>query len=311
MKSFKHIFSYSGVSKAEILINIIKLLSLKLINRRYVIKTVQSNKMLLDLNTPGISKTLFLYGKRELLETWIVKNEVKGDMNILDVGANIGYYALLEASLVDGGKVYAFEPDSRNMKLLQENIKLNNFANKIEAYPYAVSEKNCIRKFHLAQRRNLSRIVGNNNNNKPTNLISVKCIRLDEFSNMDKIDFIRMDIEGYECMAIDGMREFLKTTKKPIKLMIEVHPNLYDNDRFNFKERMNYLYSLDFYIKYLISAGVARPKIILDSGYEPIKTVKEGRLARGLYNDVEIKDLLNFLDSSTKIVRAIFFEKKV
>lgn len=311
MKKFKHIFSCTDVTKLEILINIIRLICYKVIGRRCVIKTIHSNKMVLDLSTPGISKTLFLYGKRELLETWVVEKEVKNDMHVLDVGANIGYYALLEASMLNSGKVYAFEPDPRNIKLLKDNIKLNDFCKKIEVYPYAVGREGCITTFHQAQRTNLSRVTGNIEGDKASNLITVKCIRLDDFRKIDDVDFIRMDIEGYECMAVDGMSEFLKRTQKPIKFMMEVHPYLYGSDNFDFGGVLNRLDSLGFYAKYLISAGVARPKMITDRGYEPIKTVSEGSLTRGLYRDIRIVDLLSFLDSETKLVRAICLEKKV
>lgn len=308
IKKFKSIFSHSGVSKIKITFRIIKLLFYKLIKKRFVKINFFNSKMILDLHTPGISKTLLLYEKRELLETDIIISEIKDNMNILDIGANIGYYAIIEASLINNGIIYAFEPDHRNIEILKKNIELNNFSDKIILFPYAVGDKNCSKKFFLSKETNLSSFL---NNNKNINSVFVKCIKLDNFKDIDKIDFIRMDIEGYECMAIDGMMYFLRNTKKPLKLMIEVHPYLYTKIKYNFCKRLHLLSNFGFYVKYLVSAGVAKPQKIIDSGYKPIKTIKEGSLQRGLYADIKIEHLLKFLNSETKIVRAIFLEKKV
>jgi FkbM family methyltransferase len=264
--------------------------------------------MILDLETPGISKTLFIYGTRELLDTYLVQNEISNDMNVLDVGGNIGYYALLEASLLKTGKVYVFEPDPRNFKILRKNIELNNLQQKIKAYPYALAEEEGVREFYLGRKTNLSSLI---RQHKDIDSISVQSMRLDNFDEINNIDFIRMDIEGYECMVIDGMCEFLKKTKKPVKFLIEVHPALYDDSSYNFKKRLKFLYSSGFYIKHLISAGVDIPEMIAEYGYKPAKTVREGKFTRGLYRNIKTEDLLHFLDNKTKIVRAILLEKRV
>ena len=305
MKNFRYILSYSEVSKAKVICNIIQFLYYKLKNKHMVMKKIYKNKMILDLRTPGISKTLFLYGKRELLETQVIINEIRDGMNVLDIGANIGYYAILEASLLESGKVYAFEPDPRNIEVLKKNIKLNKFSNRIKLYPYAVAEKNGTRKFYLSPTTNLSGFL---KRDKKSNFALIKCIRLDSFDQINKIDFIRMDIEGYESMAIDGMMNFLKTTKR-LKLQIEVHSPFYNDGKFDFQKRLKTLEKIGFHVKYLVSAELAEPAQIVKSKYKPIKTVKEGRWSHGLYQNIKMKDLLTFLNNDRKIVRSILLEK--
>ena len=301
----RNIFLYTGISKTRIFLNIIRLLFYKLINKRFVIAKIYNNKMILDLKTPGISQTLFIYNKRELLDIEILMNELKDSMNVLDIGANIGYYALLEASLLDKGKVYAFEPDPRNIEILKKNIKLNNFSEKIELYPYAVAEKNCIKKFYLAKQTNLNSFTRKGKND---DFIEVKCLRLNDFAEEKNIDFIRMDLEGYECMVIAGMIDFLRI-KQDLKLLIEVHSVFYDNEKFNFKEKLKTLEKFGFYVKYLVSAGKAKQSEIIQRGYEPIRSAREGSLGHGLYKNIKMEDLLFFLDNKTKIVRSILLEK--
>ena len=96
-------------------------------------------KLPLSFKTNIISKGLYIMGSREKLETHIMKKELrKGDI-CLEAGANIGYYAFLEAK-VPSTKIYAFEPDPRNINLLKKGIKVNKLRN-IEVIPKALSDK--------------------------------------------------------------------------------------------------------------------------------------------------------------------------
>jgi len=300
-----NIFAYTGISKIRIFLNIIRLLFYKLINKTSVITKIHGNKMLLDLKTLGTSEVLFVYGKRELLDTQILIEELKHDMNVLDIGANIGYYVLLEASLLDNGKVYAFEPDPRNIEILEKNIKINNFSEKVSLFPYAVAEKDCVRKFSLSEQTNLNSFTRKYGN---IGHIEVKCMKLNDFAKEKKIDFLRMDIEGYECMALAGMMDFLKE-KENLKLQIELHPSVFNIGEFSFLEELSMLEKFGFRTKYLISAGKAKQPKILQRGYNPIRVVREGKWGHGLYKDIKMEDLLFFLDDKTKIVRSILLCK--
>ena len=86
--------------------------------------------MYLDPKDRGISRTLLLFGERELDHKLILERIVKKNMKIFDIGANIGYYVLMESNLIgEKGKILAIEPVDKNIKLLRKNLKLNN--NKI------------------------------------------------------------------------------------------------------------------------------------------------------------------------------------
>ena len=193
-KYWFHLFSYSETSRTRIVLNIVRLIFYQLINRRFVVAKVNNYRMILDLKTPGISKSLFVYGKREFLDTYVVKEEVKGNMNILEIGANIGYYALLEATQIEKGMIYALEPDPRNLELLKRNIITNGLENKVEVFPYAGSDINETKPFYLAERTNVSSFIERDDGE---GVIQVRCIKLDDFPYINSIDFIRMDIEGH------------------------------------------------------------------------------------------------------------------
>jgi len=85
--------------------------------------------------------SLSIFEFYEPLETEIVKQEVKKGNLAIDVGASIGYYALLFAKLVGTeGKVVAFEPVPERYHILEKNIKLNNLKN-VDLVKKSVSNK--------------------------------------------------------------------------------------------------------------------------------------------------------------------------
>ena len=76
----------------------------------------------------GIGRALYVFRSRELDHKWMLDNELSSGNVVLDLGANIGYYAIMEARKIGGtGKIYAIEPDPRNIELLQKNIFHYNF----------------------------------------------------------------------------------------------------------------------------------------------------------------------------------------
>lgn len=172
---------------------------------------VQEHKMFLDSKD---SLDLSIFGLYEKLETQLVKKEIwMGDV-VLDIGANIGYYTLIFAKLVgENGKVYAFEPDPTNFALLEKNVKTNGYENVILEQK-AISNKNGKVKLYLGEDNKASHTIFDTHDNRQS--IEIEAIRLDDyFKNYDGgIDFIKMDIEGAEGYAIQGMALLLRKTKK-------------------------------------------------------------------------------------------------
>ncbi len=76
----------------------------------------------------GMAQELLFKGAHEPGTTALFKKLVKEGMTVVDIGAHIGYFSLLAASLVrEKGSVFAFEPEPRNYALLVRNIELNGF----------------------------------------------------------------------------------------------------------------------------------------------------------------------------------------
>jgi len=85
--------------------------------------TVNSNYLMyVDLKDKGISKELYVHKTREHFSTEFLQKFVKEEDIVIDIGANIGYYALMEAQLANKGKVYAIEPIPTNVDLLKKML---------------------------------------------------------------------------------------------------------------------------------------------------------------------------------------------
>jgi FkbM family methyltransferase len=175
----------------------------------------------------GLSQELFVYGIHEPVLSVLIHNEIrKGDV-IVDVGANIGYYVLIESSLVGAnGKVIAIEPDPRSSQLLKENIALNCSKLNIDVFDVAIGSQKGVGRLCLSPAFNKSHMRSHIFQGKGARDLemSINTVPLDELiSNQPKIDAIRMDLEGYEFEAISGMiRTLLKF--RPRLLIMELHP---------------------------------------------------------------------------------------
>lgn len=191
-----------------------------------IMKKVQGSKMLLDLNDLGIGRELALYGVHERNSTEEVKRIIKPGMKILEAGANIGYYALLETKLAGpAGHLYAIEPSPYNFDLLKRNLELNHIRNA-DLHQAAFGEKRDKVKFYMYDRSNLSSFIKREEMGMETKEIEVEMVTLDDFMKFKKVDFIRMDVEGYELEILKGAHQILSSNEKPKFFFIEVHSEL-------------------------------------------------------------------------------------
>ena len=164
---------------------------------------------------------LSLNGDYETKERNFIKNHIKKSDTVIDIGANIGYYTLFFSSLA--AKVYAFEPDPTNFSILQKNVAANKLTNVILEQK-AVSNKNG--KIYL--KLNHLNTAGHHITEISKDTIPIETITLDDY--IDHADFIKMDIEGAETLALMGMKRLLQ---KDIKLLIEFNPLGLDNFGFD------------------------------------------------------------------------------
>ncbi len=137
-----------------------------------------------------------------------------------DVGAHIGFFTLLMAKIVGPrGKVYAFEAFPENAALLRSNVKLNAYENTVVVENKAVGSTSCE---DVALYLGPSSFESSIMLHQDCDSITVPGISLgDYFSDVEQLDFVKMDIEGAESQAIPAMREQLIRLRPTV--LLEIH----------------------------------------------------------------------------------------
>jgi FkbM family methyltransferase len=186
---------------------------------RSPVAAVDGHKMLLDSRD---TLKLSIRGIYEPMGTEIAKKDIKPGDVVIDIGANIGYYTLIFARLVgEEGRVFAFEPEPGNFSLLKKNIEINGYKNVI-LVKKAVSNETGKTRLYLSKSDNVNHRIYDSQDGR--SCIEIESIRLDDyFSDNNKIDFIKMDIQGAEGKALQGMEHILKSNDD-IKVMMEFSP---------------------------------------------------------------------------------------
>ncbi len=142
----------------------------------------------------------------------------KGDV-VLDIGANIGFYTKILSELVGAeGKVYAFEPDATNYKYLMQNA---GHLKNVVFYNKAVSDTTGFITLYHSDLLNVDHKTYATGHYTSTSKID--CISMDEVVPDHKVDFIKIDIQGYEYFAFKGMQEIFRKNER-LKIITEFYP---------------------------------------------------------------------------------------
>ncbi len=137
--------------------------------------------------------------------------------NILDIGSNIGNHMLYYCSNMQAKQVICFEPNSFNHGVLCKNVELNNLQQVVTVHNCALGEKTGkgIQKDFSNSNTGMNRIEAAAVHEEGA--IEIK--RLDDFGYSD-IDFVKIDVEGFEVEVLKGAANTLRNSKAVV--MIEV-----------------------------------------------------------------------------------------
>jgi FkbM family methyltransferase len=287
---------------ALILIILKKLtLRLKYLPKSAVVE-VNGAKMLLLPKKGGIYSDLFLHHKREpictnyLLKSRLIRN---GDV-VLDVGANIGYYVLVEQRLVgDQGKIYAVEPVLQNVSILKKNMELNNLTN-VSIYQLAMGEQNCNSEIYISKHSNLCHMKEFKSGDKIVGTQDVLVETVDTFLEDKQVpNFVRMDVEGYEYEIIKGMPHLLE---QDVSLLIELHP-LFLSEKI--KELFELLEQKNFKVRFAVFEEKNEENPIVRSLNRKVRGAK---LPLCLF-EASYQDLQKAITENLDIAPNVFFQK--
>jgi FkbM family methyltransferase len=175
--------------------------------------------------TESISSALFTYGYYETNETALISRVIKPSWTVIDAGANFGWYAIHFSRLVgEGGRVIAFEPVPESYMELAANLELNECKN-LDLRNMALGNIDgaitmFVPEIHLgAGAASQFLDIGKK--------IEVPMLKLDDFlekQGIDRVDFIKADIEGGELNLLRGAERLLSRCHPSILIEIsDIH----------------------------------------------------------------------------------------
>jgi FkbM family methyltransferase len=212
-----------------------------------------------------------LAGKFEVAESAFFSRFLRAGMTVLDIGAHHGFYTLLASRKVgDTGKVFAFEPSNRERRALHRHIWLNQCKNvTIECVGLGKDETEA--DFYVVKDTE----TGCNSLRPPvirgaTTSSRVQIVRLDEWIARhapDRVDFIKLDVEGGELDVLRGSNNLLEKRPRPI-IFIEVQDIRTEPWGYRAKEIIGYLAQKNYAWFSIKDGGLVEPLDVSSSDFD-------------------------------------------
>lgn len=170
--------------------------------------------LFVDVARANPQRLLWLEGERFIGERRLLQRLLRPGQSVADVGANLGYYALLFAAAVGpAGRIACIEPEPDNLTELRRNLEGNRLR-QAEIFPVAVGASSGT----VSLRAGINGAVAEDGSGE----IQVPLRTLDELLAGRRVDFIKIDVEGYEGQVLDGAVRLLETQRPT--LFVEIHP---------------------------------------------------------------------------------------
>ena len=282
----------------------------RLLGKNTLVRSVHNYKLHLDPDDQGLSRTLFLFGKRELDHYLILHAILKPGMNVLDIGANIGYYAIMESILVGtSGNIMAIEPMLPNIKMLRKNVELNDIKN-IEVVHGAVSNQTGIGQMFVSTHSNLHTF---HNEGSAANSLNSRPIDVPTFTLQDVVadqfrpHLLRMDVEGHEVEILSQLAELAENQVMSPNVIFETHLSRYTTDN-DFVPVLRKLFDVGYKVTKAASSNEAGTKIISRLGYKGSEPFYSDFTHRVIFDNISDDDAINAI-CRTGGLRTILLER--
>jgi FkbM family methyltransferase len=270
LKKLRDKFLSPVLSEMDTMGNKINTVNNKLNELENRINAVYNKLSLTDgIMTTSIAKFWIPNSPRDLLQGKILSTQVfpeqdtlkeldkyiDKDSVILDIGANIGTHSVYWGKITQANKIYAFEPVITTYRILEKNIEINNLINKVKPFNFGLGNKKTRAKIKTYD---LDNIGGTSLEEDANGDIEIHALDdIDEINNLTRIDFIKIDVEGFEKYVLEGGK----------RTLLKHNPIIFI-ESFSGKD------TFDFTYEFIKELGYGEPIIPLKDNYLFIKDNK-------------------------------------
>jgi len=179
-------------------------------NYRPTVRLPGGTRLVVDLRDQGVGWPIFMNREYEPAETRFITQTLRSGDVFVDIGANIGYFTTLASRLVGPrGRVVSFEPDPDHCNLLRRNLQLNGASNVVLRNEALGDEPQAGQLFRSPFNFGDHRVAAGTEHRDS---IPIAINRFDDACvevGLKHVDFIKIDVQGYEPQVFAGMGDSL------------------------------------------------------------------------------------------------------
>jgi len=246
-------------------------------------------KMFLDTRDVGITPHLCTSGEWERWIELLMWDTIEPDWNVMDVGANFGFYTLLMAGKIESGRGQgiAIEAVPRIHQMLSDSVEINGYSSYFKTLNVAVSNKKGVMKMEYDPHRSLNANLNHERNgikekhpvwhhSKEMVNFTVETQLIDDIVEREwgpkaEVNFMKIDVEGAEGITWFGMQKTLKKHSKKLVIFIEVN-----TDRLKGVEAKEFYENIRSYYPRLRYIAVGVPPRLEDITIEQLLSNEKG-----------------------------------
>jgi len=212
-KKIKYIFSrdsYISISTNKYLTLLLRKIRVALMPRNLKLKSKLKNGTCIQgYNKAGFGgRGIYIYREDIEPELKLLPEILNAGDVFIDIGANVGIYSITAAEILKGknGMVIAIEPFPDTYSQLCENIKLNGFTSNIRTCNFCIDDKTAPSQLYLNHNRPNAFSLFKVENAESIPVLSVKLEDLVKWYEIDRLDYLKIDVEGAEFKILNSSR---------------------------------------------------------------------------------------------------------
>lgn len=191
--------------------------------RECMVTIMMRDRSIMKLDLRSFERLVFFLGRYDAREIAALSRIIRPDGVVLDVGANVGFYAVALARTSRSQHIVAFEPVPRNFERLCYHVERNGLADRVTPVNLALGEQIATVEMHMTDQGRSSTgnavlVTAANAAARPATC-GAAMTRLDDYAAENGIvscDLIKVDIEGAELGFFKGARQFIQRTRPVI-----------------------------------------------------------------------------------------------